>query len=71
MINERVVQVDLLQKGIFVIQKVPAEPAALVGSEPLGLANEPEDTTDEDEIHAVVIHPLKDKTKRRYYIRSQ
>lgn len=44
-INERVVQVDLLQKGIFVIQKVPAELAALVGAEPLCLANKPEDTS--------------------------
>lgn len=50
MINERVVQVDLLQKGIFVIQKVPAELAAPVGTEPLGLADKPEDTKDEGEV---------------------
>lgn len=58
-VNERVVQVDLLQKGIFVVQKVPAELAALVCDEPLCLANKPEDTKGED----VVIHPLKDETQ--------
>lgn len=48
MIDERVAHVDVPQKGIFVIQKVPVELAPLVGTEPLCVANKPEDTKDDN-----------------------
>lgn len=47
-IDECVAHVDVLQKGIFVIQKVPVELAPLVCNEPLCLANKPEDTKDDN-----------------------
>lgn len=47
-IDECVAHADVLQKGIFVIQKVPVELAPLVCNEPLCLANKPEDTKDDN-----------------------
>lgn len=45
-VDERAVQVDLLQEGLPVIQEVPAELATPVRTEPLRLASKPEGTKD-------------------------